>query len=157
MKKKPSKSGSDALAGGLTLEKVREIYEKTYGDEGKPDFSHIYPYYHPNMRFQDCIQVIEGKEKFMEMCDRLARRCSELYMDVHDIAQNGNVIFLQWTMTLRFMKTPRTPLNGVTKLTLDEDGLILEHRDHFDLWGDSFDAIPGVGKLYRLFMKKVMG
>lgn len=152
------KSGDLGTAtDGLNLDKVREIYSKTYGADGKPDFSHIYPYYHPQVRFRDSIQMIEGKEKFMEMCARLAKRCSELYMAVHDIAQSGNVIFLQWTMTLRFKKTPLTPLNGVTKLTLDDNGLIVEHRDFFDLWGDSFDAIPVVGKAYRLFMKTVMG
>ena len=144
-------------APGLTLDKVREIYSRTYSDEGKPDFSHIFPYYHPDMHFQDCIQVIEGKEEFIKMCNRLAKRCSELYMTIHDVAQSGNVVFIQWTQTLRYMKTPLTPLYGVTKLTLNDEGLIIDHRDHFDIWGDIIDAIPGIGKLYRLFMRIVMG
>ena len=157
MENKQFEPQQETPPSALTLEKVREIYSRTYSDDGKPDFSHIYPYYHQNVRFRDSIQVIEGRNKFIEMCDRLARRCSEIYMTVHDIAQNGNIIFLQWTMTTRFRKAPLTPMHGVTKLTRDHQGLIVEHRDHFDLWGDTFDAIPVIGKMYRWVMRKLLG
>ena len=143
--------------GGLTLEKARDIYSRTKSPGGKIDISHIYEYYHPDMVFRDSIQVVRGREPFIEMSERLVSRCDELLMEVHNAAQTGNVIFVEWTMSMRFKKTPFTPLHGTTRLTLDDDGLILEHRDYFDLWGDSFDAIPRFGKLYRKFMHRMFG
>ena len=55
----------------LTPEKIRELWGKTYNTEGKPDWSHLFPYYHEAVVFQDSIQRIEGIEAFKAMCARL--------------------------------------------------------------------------------------
>ncbi len=141
----------------FTLEKLPEVFGKTLGADGKPSFDHIYEYYAPNMRFQDSIQTIHGREPFIAMCKRLAEKSSELEMEITSSAQNGNYIFFQWIMTINFGKTKRTPLYGCSRLTLNDEGQILEQRDYYDLWGDTFDVIPGVSKLYRNFMRKVFG
>ena len=44
----------------LDIEKIRKLWSKTYNANGKPDWSHLYPYYHPDVVFQDSIQRIEG-------------------------------------------------------------------------------------------------
>lgn len=141
----------------LDLDTVAALWSKTYNTEGKPDWSHLFPYYHPDLVFQDSVQRIEGKEEFMAMCGRLADRCKQLRMDVTSLARNGNVIFLQWTMTMMFERYPSTPVYGCTKLTLHEDGRIIEQRDYFDLWGDIFNGIPFFKGPYRRFMRRRFG
>jgi limonene-1,2-epoxide hydrolase len=141
----------------LTPESIREIWTKTYNTNGKPDWANIYPYYHPDIVFHDAIQRLEGMDDFVDMCERLASRCERLNFDIHDLAMDGNIIFMQWTMTMEFRRTPMTPMYGCTKLTLHEDGRILEQRDYYDIWGDILAKAPGLGKLYRAFMKKVFG
>ena len=136
---------------------VRELWSKTYNSEGKPDWSHIFPYYHPRIVFQDSIQRIEGLEGFLAMCRRLTRRCEKLQMEIHAIAQQDNVILMDWTMTMVFKKFPSTPIYGSTKLTLHEDGRIIEQRDYSDLWGDIFNGIPYFKKAYRKFMRRYFG
>src|SRR5512145_1143610 len=101
---------------------VRELWSKTYNAEGKPDWAHIFPYYHPRIVFQDSIQRIEGFDEFTAMCRRLTRRCEKLQMEIHAIAQQDNVILMEWTMTMAFKKFPSTPIYGSTKLVLGEDG-----------------------------------
>ena len=130
---------------------------KTYNREGKPDWSHIFPYYHQDIVFQDSIQKVAGKEDFVVMCDRLTKRCRSLHMDLFNIMQKDNVISMEWVMTMSFKKSPDTPLFGVTRLTLNEEGLILEQRDYYDLWGDIFNNIPHFNKFYRKNMKKYFG
>lgn len=44
----------------LNAERVRELWSRTYNREGKPDWSHILPYYHEDIVFQDSIQRLEG-------------------------------------------------------------------------------------------------
>jgi len=141
----------------LTAERVLDLWSRTYNTQGKPDWSHIFPYYHEEIIFQDTVQRIEGKTPFLEMCNRLTERCEQLEMDIRDIAVNDNVIFMEWIMTMIFRKTPSTPLRGCTKLTLGPDGRITHQRDYYDLWGDIFDNIPRFGGMYRKFMHRKFG
>jgi limonene-1,2-epoxide hydrolase len=136
---------------------VRELWSKTYNPAGKPDWSHIYPYYHPDVVFHDSIQRIEGKAEFVALCERLTRRCERLQMEIHSIAQAANVILMDWTMTMVFRKSPSTPIYGSTRLTLHEDGRIAEQRDYYDLWGDIFNGIPYFRRPYRRFMRRFFG
>ena len=141
----------------LDIDTVAALWSKTYNTEGKPDWSHIYPYYHPDVIFQDSIQRIQGKDEFVALCARLTKRCKQLHMDIHSVAQNANVIFLQWTMTMSFKRFPSTPMYGCTRLTLHDDGRIIEQRDYYDLWGDIFNGIPSFRRGYRKFMRRYFG
>ncbi len=141
----------------LDPELIRTLWSKTYNTNGKPDWSHLFPYYHENIIFQDSIQRVEGKVAFEALCSRLADRCKELKMDIISLSQNEQVIFMQWEMTMMFKKFPSSILYGCSKLTLNEDSLIIEQRDYYDLWGDIFDNIPRFGKVYRKFMHKKFG
>ncbi|RLI02535.1 hypothetical protein DRO31_03925 [Candidatus Bathyarchaeota archaeon] len=69
-----------AITEPLTAERIKELWSKTYNKVGKPDWSHIFPYYHNDIVFQDTIQRIEGKEAFIELCNRLTDRCEQLSM-----------------------------------------------------------------------------
>lgn len=141
----------------LSTSKIKELWSKTYNRQGKPDWSHIYPYYHKDIIFQDTIQRIEGIDNFIAMCTRLTKRTKQLKMEILAITQTDNVIMLDWVMTMIFKKYPNTPIYGATKLVLSEDGLIKEQRDYYDLWGDIFNNIPHFGKMYRRFLVKKFG
>jgi len=141
----------------LDANTVRELWGRTYNTDGKPDWSHLYPYYHPDVVFQDSIQRIEGLEEFIGLCERLTQRCQSLHMEILSVAQDSNIILMDWIMTMAFTKYPPTPLYGSTKLTLHEDGRIIAQRDYFDLWGAILDGIPLLKKRYRRFMRRVFG
>jgi len=141
----------------LNIDLVKKLWSKTYNTEGKPDWSHIIPYYHENIVFQDSIQKIEGKEEFEEMCHRLTNRCQQLKMEIVTIAQADNKIIFDWIMTMMFKKYPSTPLYGASKLTLNDKGMIIEQRDYYDMWGDIFNNIPHWNKMYRRFVKRKFG
>ncbi len=141
----------------LTTDRVLELWSKTYNKEGKPDWSHIFPYYHDQIIFEDSIQRIEGIEDFKAMCNRLTRRCEQLHMEIQTIVKETNIVFMQWKMIMSFNKYPSTPVYGCTKLTLGEDNRILHQRDYFDLWGDIFNGIPYFRGPYRKFLRKHFG
>jgi hypothetical protein len=141
----------------LTPETVRELWSRTYNTNGKPDWSHLFPYYHDDIVFQDSIQRVQGRDAFEAVCNRLAGRCRELKMEIVDLCRTEDVIFLQWEMTMMFRRFPSSTVYGCTKLTLDGDGLIIRQRDYYDLWGDIFDNIPRFGSAYRRFMHRKFG
>ena len=141
----------------LSVDTIKELWTKTYNSEGKPDWSHILPYYHPDIVFRDSIQKIEGIHKFEKMCHRLTNRCSKLLMDIHNIAQESDIIVMEWTMTMVFRRLPSSSIHGCTRLRTGEDGRIIEQRDYYDLWGDIFDRVPVIRTIYRKLMKLLFG
>jgi hypothetical protein len=141
----------------LTAEKVKELWTKTYNTQGKPDWTHIFPYYHDEIVFEDSIQRIEGIDAFKKLCERLTNRCKQLRMEIDAVIQDYPFIYFQWKMVMKFRIWPSTPVYGCTKLTLDDKGKITEQRDYYDIWGDIINGIPGFKKLYRWFMKRYFG
>jgi len=141
----------------LTKELVLDLWSKTYNTEGKPDWSHILPYYDDNVLFRDSIQEIRGIKEFTEMTERLTKRSKDLKMKIVNAVMVENIIFLEWEMTLSFKKYPSSVLYGSSRLTLNMEGKITEQRDYYDLWGDIFDNIPRFGKAYRKFLIRKFG
>jgi limonene-1,2-epoxide hydrolase len=141
----------------LTPERIRELWSLTYNTEGKPDWSHLFPYYHENIVFEDCIQKIEGIGEFTAMCGRLTTRCEQLNMEILSLVMDSHLVFFQWKMIMSFNKYPPTPVYGCTTLTIGEDNRIIYQRDYFDLWGDIFNGIPYFKRSYRKFLKKHFG
>jgi len=141
----------------ITLETVRELWSKTYNTEGKPDWSHILPYYDKDIYFRDSVQELRGIEEFTAMAERLTKRSKDLSMKIVNAVKEDKIVFLEWEMTIKFKKNPSSVLYGTSRLTLNENGKIASQRDYYDLWGDIFDNIPRFGKAYRRFMKKRFG
>jgi limonene-1,2-epoxide hydrolase len=141
----------------LDAETIKELWSKTYNTEGKPDWSHILPYYDDNIYFRDSIQQIEGIDEFKAMTERLANRSKDLKMNIVRAIKENNIVFIEWEMTIRYKKNPSSVLYGSSRLTLTEEGKIGEQRDYYDLWGDIFDNIPRFGKAYRRFMRRKFG
>ena len=141
----------------LDAESIKILWSKTYNTEGKPDWSHILPYYDDDIYFRDSIQELKGMDEFKAMTERLTDRSNDLTMDVVRTAQSDKDIFIEWEMTIKFKKNPSSVLFGSSRVTLNEEGKIVEQRDYYDLWGDIFDNIPRVRKPYRRFMKRKFG
>ena len=141
----------------LTTDIIKELWPKTYNTDGKPDWTHILPYYDDNIYFRDSIQQIRGKEEFTQMTNRLTTRSKNLDMKLTRTLQEGNDIIIEWEMTIGYKKYPSSILYGLSRLTINQEGKIIEQRDYFDLWGDIMDNIPFLTKKYRKFMKKKFG
>lgn len=141
----------------INAETIKELWSKTYNTEGKPDWSHILPYYDENVFFWDSVQKIQGLEEFTEMTQRLADRSKDLKMNVVRAVQGDNIIFIEWEMTISYKKNPSSIIYGSSRIKLNDEGKIVEQRDYYDLWGDIFDNIPRFGKAYRKFMRRKFG
>jgi limonene-1,2-epoxide hydrolase len=157
MDEKPEEQEKKSASTGLNAESLKELWSKTYNTEGRPDWSHILPYYDDNIYFRDSIQAIHGIEEFRAMTERLTNRSKDLKMNIVNVVMHDSIVFIEWEMTIKFKKNPSSVLYGSSRLTLNEEGKIIEQRDYYDLWGDIFDNIPRFGKAYRKFMIKKFG
>lgn len=138
-------------------EQFVELWTNIYNTKGKPDWSHILPYYDDKIYFRDSIQEIRGIKEFKAMTVRLVERSKDLRMKIINILFEGNIIFFEWEMGLSFKKAPNSKLFGASRLTLNDNRKIIEQRDYYDLWGDIVDNISFLAKGYRKFMRKMFG
>lgn len=152
-----TETGSSEIIKKLDAESIKELWSKTYNTEGKPDWSHILPYYDENIYFRDTIQEIHGFEDFKAMTERLTKRSKDLKMNVVRVMMQEETVFLEWEMTISFKRNPSSVMYGASRLTFNDAGKIIEQRDYYDLWGDIFDNIPRFGKMYRRFMRRKFG
>jgi limonene-1,2-epoxide hydrolase len=152
-----SKTLQISIIEPLTTERIRELWSRTYNTQGKPDWSHLFAYYHDEIIFEDSIQHIEGKAEFMAMCNRLTHRCEQLNMDILSIVKDENQVFFQWKLVMSFKRWPSNALYGCTSLTLGEDNRIITQRDYFDLWSTILNGIPLLRKSYWNFMRRYFG
>ena len=139
------------------IETVKELWSITYNREGKPDWSHILPFYDKEIYFRDSIQELRGMEDFEAMTVRLTKRSKDLKMKIINAMMHEQIIFIEWEMTISFKKNPSSVMYGSSRISLNENGKIIAQRDYYDLWGDIFDNIPRFGKAYRRFMKRKFG
>lgn len=151
------KQGGESVDMPLNAESIKQLWSKTYNTEGKPDWSHILPYYDENIYFRDSIQEIRGIEDFKAMTERLTERSKDLKMNIVRAVMKDKDVFIEWEMTITFRKNPNSVMYGTSRVTLNEAGKIIEQRDYYDLWGDIFDNIPRFGKAYRRFMFRKFG
>jgi hypothetical protein len=157
MYEEPTEQEKSSTSTVLNAESLKELWSKTYNTEGKPDWSHILPYYDENIHFRDSVQELQGIEEFVAMTRRLTDRSKDLSMNIIRVLQKDLDFFIEWEMTIKFKKNPSSIIYGSSRVTLNEEGKIIEQRDYYDLWGDIFDNIPRFGKAYRRFMKKKFG
>lgn len=138
-----------------TAKRMFSFRGKSPAGEGV-DVSIIRAHYHPDVHFRDAIQEVRGRDAVIEMMLRFPERVKELSCEVHEAVQAGNVIFVEWTMTFRARRQMPVMHNyGASRLRVDDDGLVVDHRDYFDLWGDMIDAFPRAGRTYRKFVRSL--
>ncbi len=138
-------------------EQLKELWTNIYNADSRPDWAHIIPYYADDIYFRDAVQEIHGIQEFTAMTERLVKRSGSLEMEVRHTAQADRVIFLEWIMTLQYKKYPKSSVFGSSRITLNDQGKIIEQRDYYDLWGDIFDNIPFFRRGYRKFMHNKFG
>ncbi len=119
-------------------------------------WDHILPYYDKNIFFKDSIQEIRGIAEFTKMTRRLMKRSRNLEFLVRNSVMEENLIFMEWEIVISYKKYPKSSIYGASRILL-RDGKIVEQRDYYDLWGDIFDNIPFIKKVYRRFMRGRFG
>lgn len=108
------------------------------------------PFYHPDVYFQDPLQVQRGIADFLKAMHAFVNMAKEMRFDITDVVENDGILFLAWDLQMK----PRLPLSvtvtieGVSHLRL-EDSLIIYHRDHWDVPSMVASAIPAGTMLYR--------
>lgn len=137
-------------------ERLRELFER-FGRDRADDEAMLRDgtlLYAPNMRFQDPIQTVDGRDDYLAMCRRLLERPRAIRFYVDAMVESPTDVFMTWRMDMTPRLGPRVLASAATHCRLDVDGLVAWHRDYWDLVGDVVGQVPVVGRAWRGFVKR---
>lgn len=131
----------------LTVDRVRAIMEGLAPGHTE-SLGGLEEMYDPDVRFQDPIQTLHGRDAVVAMNEKILTRARELRFEVRDGVRSGDLLFLTWKMTFALVRGPSMEFDGATRLRIRGE-LVVEHQDYFDLVGGLVDSVPVVGKIYH--------
>ena len=101
--------------------------------------------YHPEVHFEDEVFDLQGP-RAGAMWKMLCDAGKDLSVTSSDITADDSTGSARWVATYTFSQTGRTVRNEIEAAFTFEDGLIRTHRDRFDFWPWSRQALglPGL-------------
>lgn len=111
-----------------------QLIEDFYKAFQKKDYAGMIGCYHPNIEFSDPVFTnLKGKQAGA-MWHMLCERGTDLTLEFRDIQTQGSSGKAHWEATYTFSTTGRR-VHNIIDATFDfQDGKIIRHHDHFDLW-----------------------
>jgi hypothetical protein len=93
-----------------------------------------YELYADNVYFKDPLNEFRGLKKYKMLIQFMGTWFQNIKMDLHDIAQDKNIIYMKWTLnwTTPVPWKPRIAIPGRSELTLDENQKIISHIDYWN-------------------------
>ena len=131
---------------------LQNLFNKPYGID-PPSREKWSELYNENVVFIDPTQKTKGLDSYIEVQEKLIRRCDDIFLKSHQVILNSDFGFVEWTLGLKIMGKEFV-YQGVTKLIFGKNGLIQEHRDYFDFCGPTFGPVPILGPFIRWLYSK---
>lgn len=131
----------------VTLSSVREVTDALNRDlqEGIAALGQLYD---DDMLFEDPLVKIRGRDRFIALNRLLGRLVRDLRLTLFDAAEEENELMFTWSFVCVPWIGPTLRIEGSSHLHLRE-GLIVYHRDYYDVATSLVGSLPVVGGIYR--------
>jgi ketosteroid isomerase-like protein len=129
--------------GGDNAALIRRLYEALDARDGES----MAACYAPDARFSDPVFGDLRDDEPGAMWRMLTERSDDLAVDLVEHGADGDRGWARWVATYTFTQTGRPVTNDVRASMLFRDGLIVEHRDRFDFYRWSRQALGTPGLL----------
>ncbi|MFT3859169.1 MAG: nuclear transport factor 2 family protein [Aquabacterium sp.] len=114
------------------------------------DLPRLAQLYAHDARFKDPFNEVQGVASIEAVFAHMFRRLDAPRFAVRDRMAQGDVILLTWDFDCRFKgeATPRT-IRGASRLLIDAQGQIADHRDYWDAAEAVYEQLPLLGGFMR--------
>lgn len=124
-----------------------ELITRFYQAFQKLDAQTMAACYSADVQFSDPVFTDLRGNEAADMWRMLAARAQNFSLTFDDVQADDQQGSARWVATYLFSKTGRTVVNRIQARFRFADGKIVEHRDHFDLWRWSRQALGNKGLL----------
>ena len=135
-----------------TPDQLRTLFTKPYGQPA-PTEQQWRELYAEDVHFQDPTQERHGFAYYITAQEGLINRCDDVYLVPLAVAVEGNTAFVEWEMGLK-IKGIEFVYPGSSRLKLNAEGRVCDHRDYFDFVGPTFTPVPVLGGFVRWLYKR---
>ena len=105
-----------------------------------------------NIEFLDPFNSLKGIENFKKVFYHMFNNVQDPSFIILDYSRNKHKVFLKWKMVFYAFKSKQF-IEGISEITLNNDGKINSHVDYWDSMNGLFIKLPFIGILYRLSLK----
>jgi ketosteroid isomerase-like protein len=123
------------------------LIERFYEAFQRRDVDAMAACYAPDVRFSDPVFVELHGAQVTDMWRMLVSRAQEFTLAFSHVSADERSGSAHWVASYVFSQTGRTVVNQIDARFVFRDGLIVEHRDRFDLWRWASQALGPKGAL----------
>ncbi|MBU3653428.1 MAG: nuclear transport factor 2 family protein [Limnohabitans sp.] len=108
--------------------------------------------YAPDVFFKDPFNEVRGLDAVTRIFNHMYEALDSPHFIVTERIAQGQQCFLGWDFRFRFKRFDTTTwqtVRGATHLRLNEQGLVILHRDYWDAAEELYEKLPVVGGLMR--------
>ena len=141
-----------------TMNQNEQIVFDFYSDFQNLNAEKMVSHYSDNIQFEDPAFGKLHAEDAKNMWRMLCENAKDLKITFTIIESKENMVKAHWNAEYTFSRTGRMIYNSINAHFIFENGLIISHKDHFDLWKWSRQALGTSGVLFGwspLFQKKL--
>ena len=123
-----------------------DLITNFYSAFQRKDWAAMAACYHPEATFRDEAFDLKSGREAGTMWQMLLTASKDLRLEFRDVQADGNSGSARWDAWYTFSKTGR-PVHNIIRAEFEfRDGLIYRHRDRFDFWRWSRQAlgVPGL-------------
>jgi ketosteroid isomerase-like protein len=124
-----------------------EIIVKFYTAFGDRDYATMQDCYHGDATFSDAVFQNLNSREVKAMWQMLVTSSKDIKVTFSEVKGNADQGSCRWDAFYSFSQTNRQVHNIIHARFKFQDGLIIEHRDHFDFWRWSRMALGTPGLL----------
>ncbi|MEZ5346667.1 MAG: nuclear transport factor 2 family protein [Pyrinomonadaceae bacterium] len=124
----------------------KDLITKFYTSFAKGEAEEMISCYHEDIEFSDPAFGVLHSDDAKDMWRMLIKRAKgNLEIDFKNVSANGDKGWADWTARYLFSKTGRNVFNEIHAEFEFREGKIIVHRDNFDIWKWSKQALglPG--------------
>lgn len=106
--------------------------------------------------FADPFHRVHGREAFLSVMGDMFLRLDNVGFKIHQLTPNPEALrggFLYWTFTAESKLTGRFSFEGVSRVEINQQGLISLHEDYWDS-AELYRRIPGFKLLFNWLRKR---
>ena len=118
-----------------------------YDAFSRKDYAKMRTYYAPDATFEDPAFKLDSGERAADMWEMLCKRGADLELEYEVLSVDDEGGEVKWEARYTFSQTGNKVHNIIHATIKLRDGKIVEHRDAFDFWRWSSQALGLPGKL----------
>lgn len=143
-------SKNEETAPMTRSEHIRRIYNAV----NKESMNVLPEFYAANVTFEDPLGTIQGLPALTAYYEQMYKNVEEIHFDITDEVEQGDKHMVMWTLRMRVKglnKGEEVSCKGNSFLRFDQDGLVVYHRDYFDMGEFIYQHVP----VLRFFVRQV--